>query len=344
MTSVWTLDRELSERWDAYVRSHADSSIFHTLEWRRTIAETFGHEAVYLIAERRGDVVGVLPMFVVRSPFFGPSLCSTPFAVYGGILASDVEASEALARAAQQEASVRNIRKIELRHMKPSGLDFPTVDSYATFFAPVPDTVPGCLERIPRKARAEVRKALAKPGLSVDFDSKDVADFHRLFAENKRDLGSLVFPEALFWRTFEVMGDKCLMTRVRWEGETVASVVSFVWNGVIMPYWSGASERAEKLSANNVLYHAVMEEACRRGLRSFDFGRSRKDTGAFRFKHNQGFEPTTLHYQWILLGESTIPRISPDNPRLRWVREAFRNLPMPIARKLGAFVSSRIPV
>ncbi len=344
MTSVWTLARDLEGRWDAFVKAHPDSTIFHTLEWRETLSRTFAHESVYLIAERMGDIVGVLPMFIVRSPFFGTSLCSTPFAVYGGILSVDVEASEALVRGAREEAVARKITRIELRHLKPSGLDLPGLDGYATFITEVPDSIPGCLERIPRKARAEVRKALAKPGFSIDTDSRDIESFHRLFAQNKRDLGSLVFPERLFWKTMEVMGEKAIITRVMFDGEPMSVVLSFIWNGMIMPYWSGASPRAERMSANNLLYHAVMEEASRRGLKWFDFGRSRKDTGPYRFKQHQGFDPTPLNYQWVLLDGTEIPRLSPDNPRFRLAREAFRRMPMPIARVLGSIVSSRMPV
>jgi hypothetical protein len=111
-----------------------------------------------------------------------------------------------------------------------------------------------------------------------------------------------------------------------------------------MPYYSGASERARSLSASNLLYYALMEHASDRKWRKFDFGRSRRDTGAFEFKRNQGFEPAPLAYQYLLAPGAAPPALNPDNPKFGLARKVFRHLPMPAAMQLGAFVSARMPV
>ncbi len=49
----------------------------------------FGHPTHYLLAERDGAICGVLPLAEVRSRLFGHALVSTPFCVYGGIVATD---------------------------------------------------------------------------------------------------------------------------------------------------------------------------------------------------------------------------------------------------------------
>ena len=343
MTTVWALDASLEPKWNDYVSRHPHATLFHELAWRDLLATAFKHHACYLLAEQQGTVVGVLPLVEVRSLFFGASLVSVPFGVYGGVIADDPAVAARLAEAARGLARVRGAAHVELRHLHDPGLNLPSSDLYVTFLADVPSTRDGCLERLPRKARAEVRKALAHPGVTVDSGSGDVAEFHRLFADNKRKLGSPIFPESLFWRAMERFGDDCFILRVRQDGETVASVLSFIHRDTIMPYYSGATDRAQQISANNLMYFALMEEAGRRGLKRFDFGRSRRDTGSYSFKKNQGFEPVPLKYHYLLDNGAHVPAVNPDNPKYRLARTLFRGLPMPLAAKLGSFVSKRSP-
>ena len=44
-----------------------------------------------------------------------------------------------------------------------------------------------------------------------------------------------------------------------------------------------------------------MRRACERGVRVFDYGRSKRGTGSFDFKKNWGFEPAPLAYEYRLL-------------------------------------------
>ncbi len=344
MTTIWTLDSSLEGRWSDYVQRHPQATIFHELAWRDMLVRTFPHVPHYLLAEQKGRTVGVLPIVEIRSIFFGVSMVSLPFGVYGGILADDPEVARHLADAGRKVAMASGAKYVELRHLHDPGIDLPSTDLYVTFIADVPATKEECLNRIPRKARAEVRKALARPGLTIDTHSRDVEEFYLLFANNKRSLGSPIFPKSLFWRVLETFGERCFIMRVRYEGETVAAVMSLVHRDWIMPYYSGAADNATELSANNVMYHALMEWACEHGLKKFDFGRSRRETGSYFFKKNQGFEPTPLRYQYLLDESGRLPSMNPDNPKFNLARRLFKKLPLPVAEKLGSFVSKRMPV
>src|SRR5512143_4057516 len=66
-------------RWDAYVNAHPDATFFHRAGWKRVIEQAFGHRTHFLLAERGGETVGVLPLVEIRSRLFGHSLGSLPF-------------------------------------------------------------------------------------------------------------------------------------------------------------------------------------------------------------------------------------------------------------------------
>jgi hypothetical protein len=112
----------------------------------------------------------------------------------------------------------------------------------------------------------------------------------------------------------------------------------------MMAYYSGALDEASRISANNLMYEALMEHAAERGLKRFDFGRSRIGTGSWKFKKNQGFEPTPLAYQYVLTAGQAVPEVNAGNPRYDMARKVFRTLPRFAAERVGSFVAKRIPV
>ena len=60
--TVHALQAQRLARWDAYVNAHPDATFFHRAGWKRVIEEAFGHRTHFLLAERGGEVVGVLPL------------------------------------------------------------------------------------------------------------------------------------------------------------------------------------------------------------------------------------------------------------------------------------------
>ena len=84
------------EEWDRYVLASEEASSYHAWRWRSIFEEAFGHETRYLAARREGDVVGILPLVLFRSPLFGRFMVSLPFVNYGGVVANDEAAAHSL--------------------------------------------------------------------------------------------------------------------------------------------------------------------------------------------------------------------------------------------------------
>src|SRR5262245_59066234 len=109
-----------NDSWDAFVKSHRYGSTYHLSAWQRVIHSTFGHEPRHIAARdaRRGDLVGVLPLFLVCSRIFGRMLISTPHAAYGGILANSDTVGNAIFERAHEMAKELNVEFLELRHFR----------------------------------------------------------------------------------------------------------------------------------------------------------------------------------------------------------------------------------
>ena len=108
----------------AFVAACPEATFFHRFAWREIYESVFKHRTHYLLAERADEVVGVLPLVELRSLLFGHSLCSLPFAVYGGVAATDPAAVVALHEAAVALGRELGVQHLELRnrvHASPRG-------------------------------------------------------------------------------------------------------------------------------------------------------------------------------------------------------------------------------
>lgn len=330
--------------WDAFVVSAEDGSLFHGTAWMGAVQATFGHWPYYLVARRAGRIVAGLPLFRVRSLFGGTMLVSVPCAVYGGALGDDENALRMLQDAACALAERVGACVIELRSVRAKWAGVPVLDRYLTFRRALPDRVEDCLASLPRKARAAARAARERHGLIVEFDDRHLHTTWRLYCAGMSRLASLNYPYQFFRELIDRTPGGHLVSLVVHEGRAVAGLVTFIFNGVAMPYFVGADERYKKMNIYNLIYLSAMERAVTMGCHTFDFGRSRRDnTGACAFKKNQGFSGQPLQYQSYSPAGRIAPDLTPDNPRFGMARRVWPLLPGALTRPAGAWLSKHIP-
>ncbi len=297
----------------------------------------FRHDTYFLYAEVDGRIEGVLPLAHVKSMLFGNSLVSLPFAVYGGVAAVNADAASALEAEAQRIAQRLGVAHLELRHVEARHDDWPRQDLYVTFRKAILPEEEANMLAIPRKQRAMVRKGI-KNGLRSDIDPR-VDRFFALYADNVHRHGTPALPKRYFEALQTQFGDDCEVLIVSGpDGQTLSGVLSFYFRDEVLPYYAGDDESARDLAANDFKYWELMRLSCARGLKVFDYGRSKQGTGSFAFKKNWGFEPAPLHYEYRLYKRDAVPQNNPANAKFRLMIEAWRRMPIGMANWLGPYV------
>ncbi len=323
--------------WEHFVNRSSKSTFFHRIGWKQIIEQVFHHRTHYRIAERAGKVVGVLPLAEIRSWLFGHSLVSLPFGVYGGPAADDSEVDHALAEAAVALARSLGVQHLEMRNRIAKWPHWPRQDIYVTFRKNLLQDVEANLLAVPRKQRAMIRKGM-KQGLRSEVDAT-VDRFFDLYADNVHRHGTPPFSKRYFSTLCEVFGESCeVMTVVDGNGRPVSSVMSFYFKDEILPYYAGDTSAARDLAANDFKYWELMRRACERGVRVFDYGRSKRGTGSFDFKKNWGFHPEPLHYEYRLCRGEAIPQNNPLNPKYRALIAVWKRLPGSVANAFGPHI------
>jgi FemAB-related protein (PEP-CTERM system-associated) len=337
------LDVDAFYEWDRFVMREEGGTVFHLTRWMDLIRANFHQRPCYLYRKRDGEITGILPLVQVKSPFLGSVLVSTPYAVYGGIVAREREDEEALFDAAAHLAGRLKAKYVEFRNLRKMEMELPSTDLYHTFIREIPEKEEDCLAIIPRKSRASARQGRDKYKLRFIESNDRIDPFYDLFVINKRSLGSPVFSRRYFKSLMDIMDGRIFIHAVLYEDRIVSAVMSFIHKDTILPYYSGSNKRYERFNTNNYQYWQLMAWACRRGLRLFDFGRSRKDTGAFQFKANMGFESRGLGYQYYFPGASKLPNLNPSNPKLDLPKKILSRIPVPLAKLVGPMLVRYIP-
>jgi len=330
-------DAATSELWDEFVLACPEATFFHRAGWQKIVREVFRHDTYFLYAISDDHIQGVVPLGHVKSWLFGHSLVALPFAVYGGIVAVNAQAADALELEAQKIARQLKVAHLEWRNVKPRHADWPRQDLYVTFRKEIQPEEEANMLAIPRKQRAMVRKGI-KNGLVSEID-QDADRFFALYADNVHRHGTPAMPKRYFEALLAEFGSDCeVLTVVAPDGRPLSSVLSFYFRDEVLPYYAGDDELARDLAANDFKYWELIRRSCGRGLKVFDYGRSKQGTGSYAFKKNWGFEPTPLHYEYCLYRRDDIPQNNPSNAKYKLLIETWRRLPIRLANWLGPFV------
>ena len=341
----------LDARRYALVRAHPEGSFFHLAGWERVIHKLFHHKTKNLTAWRGDDLVGFLPMTLCRGITGKRNLISVPYGVYGGPLGDTPETEAALMTAVGDLGRELGVRRVEVRaRHTPRWESLPTApclvpsDLYMTFDCELPAKPEDVLAGMPKKARAEARKARDRHGLELAHGVWFVDDLYRLFLRNKRQLGSPGMPASLFYTMVAEFGTDCEVHLVRRGKEALAAVMTFAYGDTLLAYYSGTNEGADsEFSASNFMYMALQEWAVEQGFKRFDFGRSRRDSGALDFKRRQGFEPQEMAYRYLLVKSNGLPSFTPSNPKTAILRNTWTKLPPWAVRRLSGGLARFLP-
>jgi FemAB-related protein (PEP-CTERM system-associated) len=332
---------------DRFVRGHPRGTVFHLAGWRRAVERAHGHGPRDLLARRNGALAGVLPLMRCAGilPFAAADLVSVPYGVYGGPIGDSEDVQRALIAAAialgrRERAGRVEFRCVEDPHAEglvPSAL-------YATFVRDLPAAVGDVMTRMPKRARAEVRKAIEQHGLELAEGPRFLPDLARLFGESKQRLGSPGLPLAWFEALAAELGDGAVCHAAVRRGEVVAATMSFVFRETLTFYYIGTTAEANReFNATNFLTTRLQEWGVGRGLTRFDLSRSRVGTGSFSFKEHQGFVPAPLAYRFALLSKRELPALTPSNPKTKILRDTWTRMPGWVARSLSARLSRYLP-
>jgi FemAB-related protein (PEP-CTERM system-associated) len=342
--SVTAADDSAADSWNEFVTAAPHAELYHDYRWRTLIAAVFGHECRYLLArDSVGQVRGVLPLVRLRSRLFGDFLVSVPYFNYGGLLADSPAVARALAEAAGRCGRDLGVAHVELRHRSGTQLDWPAREDKVTMRLELPTTEDALWKSFDSKLRAQIRRP-EKAGATARIGGAELlGDFYSVFARNMRDLGTPVYPPRLFRSILAMFPEQAQVCVVDLAGKPVAAGLVLTHRSTMEIPWASSLREANRSSVNMLLYWSILRAAIAAGCQQFDFGRSSKDSGTYRFKEQWGAQAEQLRWHYWLAQGRTLPQITPNNPKYRLAIALWKKLPLLVANSLGPYIVKNLP-
>ena len=330
--------------WDDFVASADTAESYHPYEWRKVFESVYGHRCFYLMArDSAGEVIGVLPLVHLKSKLFGNFLVSIPCFNYAGTLTSSDTVRSELIDAAWQVAEEIGASHVELRHRARVVADLPYRDDKFAMQLELPDSHDELWQGFSSKLRAQIRRPTKEGAIAEEGGVELLDDFYSVFSRNMRDLGTPAFPKKLFRSVCDSFPSTTRIFIVRLNDKPCAAGITYGFrNRLEIPSASSLREY-NRVSVNMLLYWTVLQYAIRERYRMFDFGRSSRDAGTYRFKKQWGAEPEQLHWHYCLRPGMEMPRLNPDNPKFRLATKIWQRLPLSLANALGPHIVRHLP-
>lgn len=316
----------------------------HRAEWISAVANGFKHQTYLIQAESDRQVIGTLPVCLVKGPIFGKFLVSLPYLNTGGAWARDEQTAQLMIDAACLLADELDVKYLELRHEIPVPHDrfnFERTDK-VHLRLPLPDSSEALLKSLKSKVRSQVKKS-NQSGLTTHFGGHELLnEFYHVFAINMRDLGTPVFSRNLFSGILDSFNGDAEFCVIRSDGKPAAAALLVHADGLTEIPSASCLRDFNRLNANMFMYWQLFERAIERRSHTFDFGRSSEGSGTFKFKAQWGAKPWPAVWQYYVR-KGDPDEMRPDAGGKQRLVEIWKKIPVWLTRLVGPVVVRGIP-
>jgi serine/alanine adding enzyme len=350
------LSEESRDLWNDCVSANPHAYVYHLREWGDAVCKTYRLWRWYFAVKEDQRIVGVLPVFYIRSMLFGDKIVSVPFCEYGGPLIADFYdesmAEDVLAMLMKKlNGLARKLRVDYVELRQPSGLPsssvlsagFSVLQRYVTFRIDLTVGESEVWKNLDGRTRRHVKKAV-KIGTEIrEINLENLGHYYALYLTTQKSLGSPPHSYAFLRNLHDnfVHNGLLRMLLALYDGKPVAGIMVFCFKGK-MYWWNNVLDRRyASLDPTNLLLWHVIRWGIEKGFKVLDLGRTRReDVGVHHFKSGWGGREAGLKDYVSYLDRVKVP--DPLQRRYVFLSRFWSLLPRAFAREAGPRVVAGI--
>jgi lipid II:glycine glycyltransferase (peptidoglycan interpeptide bridge formation enzyme) len=282
---------EPDAKWDQFVSGHSNL-LFHTSTWWKVLKQGYGYTARYLVLEKAGEWLCVLPGIIVGNRFFRVFYSLIP---YGGFIGDRRYIPEFLTLLEQwaKDEKIHRLQIVDPSIKEPGELpDFIGVESFRHVLDLKDKTTGQIWDGYEQSLQRNIKKA-TKSDLVFEAAKvrQEVEQFYGLYlASMKRNKALAKYPLELFYGIFDLLVPKhAELLFVKHQGQSIAGMVMVYSENTAHYFHGGSATEHLELRPNDLLFHLAINRAQEKGKSYFDFfGSDKRFTSLIRFKDKWG--------------------------------------------------------
>ena len=337
MINITTKVKE--KEWKDFLEKSESATIYHTPGWKNALEKSFEYKPFYLFAKDEcGMVVGLLPLFNIQSRLTKNRLCSVPFSHICAPI-GDENVLNALVNEGINFYKDLGVDYLEIRDY----IDFDGFQHQNAFSTYILDLSPNIEEVWKKLDKGSVRWAIKKSqksrvSVNVTENMEDLKEFYELNCMTKKGIGVPCHSWQFFKNLFTFLTDNVSLYVARYNNEIIGGGIIEHFKDTVSYGYGAANPGYLKLHPYNAFIWKSIEDACLKGYRYYDFGRTSYDNlGLINFKKRWGTVEKKIYYSYYPKNPESLTE-NRDNLKYKLGTKVIRRMPMPIYKKFSDFV------
>ncbi len=315
------------------------TNFYQSINWIRAIEGSYEFTPFFMAIIDNEKILNAIPLFFIKSNFFGKKFVSMPYGDYGGFLFSDTKVEWIIKElenlAIKNHVDYLEIRELDLK-LENSLRTFEKNLTYLNFALNLKRSLEDIWKSFDKKVRNSIRKAEKSNVKVVEGSSKDLTEFYSLYLKTMKKLGSPPHSFKFFDNVFKYCSKNVKLLFAVYEGKKIAASIFFLHNKKIY-YWKNVSDLEYlNLRPNDLILYKIIEWGQKKNYESLDLGKARMNSGGFLFKSRWGANTNEIKYYYRLFKDVEIP--DPEEEKYRFLGRLWKILPIFVIKKLGPII------
>jgi CelD/BcsL family acetyltransferase involved in cellulose biosynthesis len=288
-------------RWPQMLKSHSNTSVFHSVEWLRALQQTYGYEPLaYSSTPPDAPLSNVVVFCRVKSWLTGRRLVSLPFSDHCEPLVDGVAQLNELLTPALQKLREGMIKYIDIR---PLSLSFSEgtkgSESYFIHFLDLRPTLDELYKKFHGDSiRRKIQRA-EREKLTLELGSSEamLAEFYKLHVITRQRQQLPPHPLKWFRNVLTCLGADAQIWIARKDGSAIASIFTLGHKQKMVYKYGCSDAHSHNLGGMQFLFWHLIRHSKEHGFVELDFGRSEcSNAGLVTFKDRWGTRRQLITY------------------------------------------------
>ncbi|USN45026.1 MAG: GNAT family N-acetyltransferase [Candidatus Woesearchaeota archaeon] len=306
--------------WTAFLNSHPDASLFHTVSWKNLISASYKYKALHFLVYKGNAVQGICPVFFVNSFLYGKKLTTAPFNFYGEPLSTTPKVSEFIFAELKRLGKAHGVSYVELKSREPLSeqitkqFRLSSQAFYERTMIPIgsEDEMRGRLKRL---AKRMILKA-EEGGMTFEQTDKieDLRAFYNIMVKLYCRKHLTIFQSFTLlenYLTYLKPHGHMQLCVGKLNGKVVGGTLLFFYKDHLFDQWSLSDVDVRELSPNYFIIWNALLVGHARGMKDFDLGyTSPHDAGLNQFKTRWGGVTTKINFYFMKINpKAKLPQL-----------------------------------
>ena len=327
------------KEWKEFLDKSESATIYHTPEWKKVLEESFGYKPFYLFTKDESDeITGMLPLLYIKSKLTGNRLCSVPFSHLCGPIGDETAVNLLISEGTNLYETL-NVNHLEIRDYVDFD-DFQHQNAFSTYILELSLNIEEVWKKLDKGSVRWAIKKSRKKGVVVNEIKNigDLKEFYELNCMTKREIGVPGHPWKFFKNLFTFLDNHVSLYVARYNDEIIGGGIIEYFKDTVIYGYGAANPRYLKLHPYNAFIWKCIEDACLKGYKYYDFGRTSYDNvGLINFKKRWGTVEKKLYYSYYPKNPESLTE-NRENLKYKLGTKIIRRMPMSIYKKFSDMV------